>query len=198
MLREAGTGGFLWLAGLTDQRAPKFNERSYLRKWDGEWLRKATNICLCTGMSTQMHMSTCTQPNGLTKNKQQQDKAPLGSSQQWKVLFTCCKVLEMEARGLMHARRALTSTTSHPALKNASTDQKEGEKDPNYRVYHPNDVSLTGFMSKAERWITVQQCTKVCRVTTADFLWGRNQDLMFPWESFNQTRCGRTWLQPSI
>lgn len=98
----------------------------------------------------------------------------------------------------MHARRALPSTTSHPALKNASTDQKEGNKDPNCRVYHPNDVSLTGFMSKAERWITLQKCTKVCRVTTADFLGGRNQDLMFPGESFNQTRCGRTWLQPSI
>lgn len=87
----------------------------------------------------------------------------------------------------MHARRALPSSTSYLALKNASTGQKEGNKGPYYRVHHPNDVSLTGLLSKAERWVTVQKCTKVCRVTTADFLCGRNQDLMFPWESFNQT-----------
>lgn len=71
----------------------------------------------------------------------------------------------------MPARRAPPSCTSLPELKNASTGLKEGNKDPNYRVYHPNDgVFFTGFMFKAERWVTVQKCTKVCRVTIADFL----------------------------
>lgn len=45
----------------------------------------------------------------------------------------------MEASSLMPARRAPPSCTSLPELKNASTGLKEGNKDPNYRVYHPND-----------------------------------------------------------